>query len=289
MIWLVQDDALGEWSSIARLDVKLNSLTFDERLTTFSLNLRVVHKDVGLAVNSDESPTLFVVEPLDGSYSHCGPPCFFWYRFAPVPEGTTTATSTTKPTGEPLDLQIFLGTSNEGARRRVLDHPSQCDQFVTKSIGLGPVLGRTSAVTPRHQVSTVRIDDILFRVKRKSQSSEERIYRHRNVLCPRRIAVVGRAIGGGERVEEQSDRERRVQVVVENCTDLFQQRRSIALPTVIRSHFKRVTSERRQFESSRQGIQTGQGAFGVGDRGRRDFDRRTVVRPEHEQSIGPRV
>ena len=75
MIWLVQDDALGEWSSIARLDVKLNGLTFDERLTTFSLNLRVVHKDVGLAIDSDESPTLFVVEPLDGSYSHYGPPC----------------------------------------------------------------------------------------------------------------------------------------------------------------------------------------------------------------------
>src|ERR1700723_1265087 len=77
MIWLVQDDALGEWSAIARLDVKLNGLTFDERLTTFALNLRVVHKDVGLAIDSDESPTLFVVEPLDGSYSHCGPPCFF--------------------------------------------------------------------------------------------------------------------------------------------------------------------------------------------------------------------
>ena len=52
MIWLVQDDALGEWSSIARLDVKLNGLTFDERLTTFSLNLRVVHKDVGLAIDT---------------------------------------------------------------------------------------------------------------------------------------------------------------------------------------------------------------------------------------------
>jgi hypothetical protein len=77
MIWLVQDDALGEWSAIARLDVKLYSLTFDERLSTFTLNLRVVHKDVGLAIDSDESPTLFVVEPLDGSYSHCGPPCFF--------------------------------------------------------------------------------------------------------------------------------------------------------------------------------------------------------------------
>jgi len=77
MIWLVQDDALGEWSSVARLDVKLYGLTFDERLSTFTLNLRVVHKDVGLAIDSDESPTLFVVEPLDGSYSHCGPPCFF--------------------------------------------------------------------------------------------------------------------------------------------------------------------------------------------------------------------
>ena len=77
MIWLVQDDALGEWSAIARLNVKLNSLAFDECLTIFTLNLRVVHKDVGLAINCDETPTFFVVEPLDGSYSHCGPPCFF--------------------------------------------------------------------------------------------------------------------------------------------------------------------------------------------------------------------
>jgi hypothetical protein len=78
MIWLIQDDALGEWSAIARLDVKLNGLTFDECLSTFTLNLRVVHKDVGLAINSDESPTFFVVEPLNGSYSHCGPPCYFF-------------------------------------------------------------------------------------------------------------------------------------------------------------------------------------------------------------------
>src|SRR5271170_2314823 len=126
MSGLIQDDALGEWSAIARLDVKLNCLTFDERLATFSLNLRVVHKDVGLAIDCDESPTLFVVEPLDGSYSHCGPPCFFWYRFAPVPEGTTTATSIHKPTGEPFAYQIFLRTSNHGPGRCVLDDPAQC-------------------------------------------------------------------------------------------------------------------------------------------------------------------
>src|SRR6202789_1298664 len=130
MIWLVQDDALGEWSSIARLDVKLNGLTFDERLTTFSLNLRVVHKDVGLAIDSDESPTLFVVEPLDGSYSHCGPPCFFWNRFTSVPEGTTKATSTSKPTGEPSDHQMFLVFSNQRFTRRVLDVAAQCNQLV---------------------------------------------------------------------------------------------------------------------------------------------------------------
>jgi hypothetical protein len=33
-----------------------------------------VNKDVRLAIDSDEAPTLFVVEPLDGSCSHCGPP-----------------------------------------------------------------------------------------------------------------------------------------------------------------------------------------------------------------------
>src|SRR5665213_3976546 len=114
MIWLVQDHALGEWSSIARLDVKLNGLTFDERLTTFSLNLRVVHKDVGLAIDSDESPTLFVVEPLDGSYSHCGPPCFF---------GTDSHRSRREPQRQP-QLESLLDNStsakcNYGRRMRV--------------------------------------------------------------------------------------------------------------------------------------------------------------------------
>src|SRR5277367_4044148 len=101
MIWLVQDDALGEWSAVARLDVKLNGLTFDERLSTFTLNLRVVHKDVGLAIDSDESPTLFVVEPLDGSYSHCGPPCFF---------GTDSHRSRREPQRQP-QLESLLDNS----------------------------------------------------------------------------------------------------------------------------------------------------------------------------------
>jgi hypothetical protein len=75
--WLVQDDALSEWATIARLDIKLDRLTLDERLATLTLNLRVVNKDVRLAIDSDETPTLLVIEPLNGSYSHCGPPCFF--------------------------------------------------------------------------------------------------------------------------------------------------------------------------------------------------------------------
>jgi len=74
---LIQDDALGERATIARLDIKLDSLTLNERLSTLTLNLRVVNKDVRLAINSDETPTLLVIEPLNGSYSHCGPPCFF--------------------------------------------------------------------------------------------------------------------------------------------------------------------------------------------------------------------
>ena len=74
---LIQDDALREWATIARLDIKLDSLTLDESLATLTLNLRVVNKDVWLAIDSDETPTLLVIEPLNGSYSHCGPPCFF--------------------------------------------------------------------------------------------------------------------------------------------------------------------------------------------------------------------
>jgi hypothetical protein len=78
MFWLVQDNALGEWAAIARLDVKLYGLTLNEGLATFTLNLRVVNKDVWLAIDSDETPTLLVIEPLNGSYSHWGLlDCFF--------------------------------------------------------------------------------------------------------------------------------------------------------------------------------------------------------------------
>jgi hypothetical protein len=75
MIGLAYDDALGQWATVPRLNIKLNALAFDEGLATFSLNLRVVNKDVGLAFDCDEAPTFLVVEPLNGSYSHCGPPC----------------------------------------------------------------------------------------------------------------------------------------------------------------------------------------------------------------------
>jgi hypothetical protein len=43
-----------------------------------------VNKDVRLAIDCDESPTLFVVEPLDGSCSHCGPPYYFLTSGTPV-------------------------------------------------------------------------------------------------------------------------------------------------------------------------------------------------------------
>ena|ERR1700722_1913847 len=91
--WLGEYDALGQRTTIAGFDVELHGLSLNERPTTLALNLRVVNKDVRLTINSDESPALFVVEPLDGSCSHCGPPyCFKHpeYRFL---EGTTTATS----------------------------------------------------------------------------------------------------------------------------------------------------------------------------------------------------
>ena len=82
---LVENDALRQGTAVARFDVELYGLSFNERLSPITLNLRVVNKDVRLAIDSDESPTLFVVEPLDGSYSHCGPPCFF---LAPIFTGS---------------------------------------------------------------------------------------------------------------------------------------------------------------------------------------------------------
>jgi len=72
MFWLVQNYALGEWTAIAGFDVELDLLSFNEGLATFALNLRVVNKNVRLAIASNEAPTLFVIEPLNGSYSHWG-------------------------------------------------------------------------------------------------------------------------------------------------------------------------------------------------------------------------
>src|SRR5664280_1850844 len=66
-------------------------------------------------------------------------------RFTPVPEGTTTATSTTKPTRQLDNRQIFLRPANDGPSRGILNNPAQCHQFVTKSIGFRPVLGALAA------------------------------------------------------------------------------------------------------------------------------------------------
>jgi hypothetical protein len=71
---LTEDDSLGERATISRLNVELDLLAFDQRATSVTLNLRVVNKDVRLAIDSDETPALLVVEPLNGSYSHYGPP-----------------------------------------------------------------------------------------------------------------------------------------------------------------------------------------------------------------------
>ena len=65
--------------------------------------------------------------------------------------------------------------------------------------------------------------------------------------------------------------------------------RSVANESVIRRDFQGVTGEGGQFEASRQGVETREGAFGIGDRGRRHLYRRTVVRTQHEESIGPRI
>jgi len=81
---LVENDALRQGTTVARFDVELYGLSFNERLSPITLNLRVVNKDVRLAINSDESPTLLVVEPLDGSCSHCGPPYYVFTSGTPV-------------------------------------------------------------------------------------------------------------------------------------------------------------------------------------------------------------
>src|ERR1022692_4602000 len=112
---LVQDDALGQWAAIAWFNVKLYGLTFYEGLATITLNLRVVHKDVRLAINCDESPTLLVVEPLDGSYSHCG---LLVSLDQPSlhPEGTTTETSTEHITSS-FGIHQMLFTAVESGYR----------------------------------------------------------------------------------------------------------------------------------------------------------------------------
>jgi hypothetical protein len=90
--WLVQHYALSEWATVTWFDVELDLLAFNESLTTIALNLRVVNKDVWLAIDSDEAPTLLVIEPLDGSYSHKGLLNFLG-MISLIPGGNHSATS----------------------------------------------------------------------------------------------------------------------------------------------------------------------------------------------------
>jgi hypothetical protein len=90
-----------------------------------------VNKDVWLAIDSDESPTLLVVEPLDGSCSHCGPPYYALLPELRFWEGTTTATSALTLLGGTRRKQEELRAAYDGSRRAVLDNPASIAQGIT--------------------------------------------------------------------------------------------------------------------------------------------------------------
>src|SRR5664280_1837257 len=123
-------------------------------------------------------------------------------RFTPVPEGTTTATSTTKPTGQLDNRQIFLRPANDGPSRGILNNPAQCHQFVTKSIGFRPVLGGSRRVALRHELAAGHVDVAPVGIERESHAGKERVdgVRERSRLVI--LSVVGRSISRRHGVEE---------------------------------------------------------------------------------------
>jgi len=230
------------------------------------------------------NPNPFVVEPLDGSYSHCGPPCFFG-RFAPVPEGTTTATSTRKPTGQLNNRQIFLRPSNDGPPLGILDNPAQCNQFVTKSIGLRPVLGGSRRVALRDQLATGHVDVATVGIERQPHRGKEGVdgVRERSRLVI--ITLVGRSIGRRQGVEEEGTASG--VFMSSSRTSATASKRSCPLPPRgSRSPLEGFTRQGRQIKSARQAVEPSQCPLRVGGGRGRHLDRRAIVRAKDEQSVG---
>ena len=65
------NDVLGLEALVALGDVELDAVTLVQRFVTVHLNRRVVHKYVLATVLGDETKTLFVLEPLHSTLSHC--------------------------------------------------------------------------------------------------------------------------------------------------------------------------------------------------------------------------
>lgn len=69
-ICLGANDVDGLETLGAFFDLELHLLVFDETTTSITADLRIVDEDIGACVLLDESPALFVVEPLHFAFGH---------------------------------------------------------------------------------------------------------------------------------------------------------------------------------------------------------------------------
>jgi hypothetical protein len=60
----------GLFALVARHDIKLDALAFDQRAIAIHLNGRVMNEHVGSTIAGNESKALFIVKPLHGTNSH---------------------------------------------------------------------------------------------------------------------------------------------------------------------------------------------------------------------------
>jgi len=65
-------------------DVKLDRVTFGQRLETFALNRGVMDEHVVAVFPRNEPETLAVVEPFDGTFRHDPLPLLYWGKSVPL-------------------------------------------------------------------------------------------------------------------------------------------------------------------------------------------------------------
>src|SRR5579863_4019034 len=216
-VGLVDLDSLGQWPPVARLNVKSHRLAFDEGASSVSLNLRVVHEDVGLAFDCDKTPALLIVEPLHGSYSHYGPPSAA-DRPPPVRR---------EPQRRPRGPRYFVAPAlpsdpsapDQGPVRAVLDGPTEAHQFVAQPVGGGPVLASPGLIARGHQARAGLVDVVGVAEQAEPQGAAQRVDGTREDRGLTEVSAIRGRVSRGGGVEDLGHRARGVEVVVQAGRD----------------------------------------------------------------------